>query len=281
MLKLSQVFVLLLSFFFWLCSVACQILVPWRGIEPVRPAVEAWSPNCWAGRELPVPVLTSESLFKLSSVSFWYDLSFLRGRQESDTAEQLTDKTHGMVFSNLILSQLQLQNHSNRNQDLGTRCSYCYWGVISFKASQVDIAGNICVNVYMYVHISIFSVHICATVSDWETWLSSTIYLHICSILEYTLSNLTISNSYSWWNIYLLIRAGFGKLWLGWMPATADNFIDISMFVYSICQFVYVLPLAVFGCFCTAKSISKTTCKPKIFAIWILKKKFADSCISV
>ena len=68
---------------------------------------------------------------------------------------------------------------------------------------------------------------------------------------------------------------------LGWMPATADNFIDITMFVYSICQFVYMLPLAVFSCFCTAKSISKTTYKPKIFAIWILKKKFADSCISV
>ena len=98
MLRLSQVFVLLLSFFFWLCSVACQILVPWRGIKPVRPAAEAWTRNCWAGRELPVPVLTSESLFKLSSVSFWYDLSFLRGHQESDTTEQLTDKTHGMVF---------------------------------------------------------------------------------------------------------------------------------------------------------------------------------------
>ena len=68
---------------------------------------------------------------------------------------------------------------------------------------------------------------------------------------------------------------------LGWMPATADNSMDITMFVYSICQFVYVLPLAVFSCFYTKKSISKTTCKPKIFAIWILKKKFTDSCISV
>ena len=108
MLKLSQVFVLsLLLFFFWLCSMSCQILVPWRGIKPVSPSVEAWSPICWAARELPVPVLTSESLFKLSSMSFWYDLSFLRGRQEADTTEQLTDRYTVWCSSNL-LSQLQL-----------------------------------------------------------------------------------------------------------------------------------------------------------------------------
>ena len=136
--------------------------------QTCAPAVEAWSPNHWEARGFPVPVLTSESLFELSSVSFWYDLSFLRGRQESDTTEQLTDTHITWCSGNLVLSQLQLYNHSNRNQDLGTRCSYCYWGVISSKASQVDIAGNICVDVYIYVHISIFSVHICAAFSDCE-----------------------------------------------------------------------------------------------------------------
>ena len=167
MLRLSQVFVFVI-FYFWLCSVACQILVPWTGIKPVPPAVEAWSPNHWEARGFPVPVLTSESLFELSSVSFWYDLSFLRGRQESDTTEQLTDTHITWCSGKLVLSQLQLYNHSIRNQDLGTWCSYCYWGVISSKASQVDIAGNICVDVYIYVHISIFSVHICAAFSDCE-----------------------------------------------------------------------------------------------------------------
>ena len=101
-------FVIVIFFFFWLCSMACQILVPWRGIKPVSPAVEAWSPNYWAARQLPVPVLTSESLFKLSSVSFWYDLSLLRSCQESDTTEQLTDRHIAWCSSNLVLSQLQL-----------------------------------------------------------------------------------------------------------------------------------------------------------------------------
>ena len=32
---------------------ACGILVPWPGIEPVAPAVEAQSPNHWTAREVP------------------------------------------------------------------------------------------------------------------------------------------------------------------------------------------------------------------------------------
>ena len=46
-----------LSFFqlslFWLCSVACRILVPQPGIKPVTPAVEAKSLNHWTAREVP------------------------------------------------------------------------------------------------------------------------------------------------------------------------------------------------------------------------------------
>ena len=36
---------------FWLHHAACGILDPQPGIEPVPPAVEAWSLNCWITRE--------------------------------------------------------------------------------------------------------------------------------------------------------------------------------------------------------------------------------------
>ena len=39
--------------FFWLCRLACGILVPQPGIEPVPPAVEAQSRNHWTAREVP------------------------------------------------------------------------------------------------------------------------------------------------------------------------------------------------------------------------------------
>ena len=38
--------------FFWLCPRACGILVPGPGIEPLPPAVEAWSLNHWTTREV-------------------------------------------------------------------------------------------------------------------------------------------------------------------------------------------------------------------------------------
>ena len=37
--------------FFWLHHVACEILVPWPGVEPMPPAVEARSPNHWTAKE--------------------------------------------------------------------------------------------------------------------------------------------------------------------------------------------------------------------------------------
>ena len=40
------------NFFFWLYPMACRILVPWPGIEPTPPAVEAWSLNHWIAREV-------------------------------------------------------------------------------------------------------------------------------------------------------------------------------------------------------------------------------------
>ena len=41
------------SFFFFFCHPACGILVPQPEIEPVPPAVEAWSLNHWTTREVP------------------------------------------------------------------------------------------------------------------------------------------------------------------------------------------------------------------------------------
>ena len=40
-------------FVFWLCLVACRILVPQPGIEPRPSAVKAQSPNHWTAREFP------------------------------------------------------------------------------------------------------------------------------------------------------------------------------------------------------------------------------------
>ena len=45
--------VFLLLLLFWPHCVACGILVPWPGIEPVPPALEAWSPSHWTAREFP------------------------------------------------------------------------------------------------------------------------------------------------------------------------------------------------------------------------------------
>ena len=42
-----------LFIYFWLCHGACRILVPQPGIEPMAPAVEAWSLNLWTAREVP------------------------------------------------------------------------------------------------------------------------------------------------------------------------------------------------------------------------------------
>ena len=39
-------------FFFWLCCVACGILVPWPGIKPMPPTVESESLNHWIARDV-------------------------------------------------------------------------------------------------------------------------------------------------------------------------------------------------------------------------------------
>lgn len=42
-----------ICFVFWLCLGACGVLVPWPGVEPVLPAVEAPGPDHWTSREVP------------------------------------------------------------------------------------------------------------------------------------------------------------------------------------------------------------------------------------
>ena len=53
------------NFFFWPCHVACDILVPWPGIKPTSPALEAQCLNHWITRE----VLWSWTLKELFLIS--------------------------------------------------------------------------------------------------------------------------------------------------------------------------------------------------------------------
>ena len=48
-----SMFLLYLLIYFWQCPGACGILVPGPGMEPTSPALEAWSLNHWATREVP------------------------------------------------------------------------------------------------------------------------------------------------------------------------------------------------------------------------------------
>ena len=49
--------------FFWLPRAACGVLVPWPGIEPAPPAVEAWSLNHWGTREVPIFCILISCIF--------------------------------------------------------------------------------------------------------------------------------------------------------------------------------------------------------------------------
>ena len=73
----------LFFFFFWPRHTACGILVPRPGMEPETPAVEAWSPNHWTSREVPLSLSWVQGWWKVwceSSVcccSSW--VGFLQG----------------------------------------------------------------------------------------------------------------------------------------------------------------------------------------------------------
>ena len=49
----KAVSILFYLFIFWLHHVACGILVPQPGMEPVPPVVGGWSFNHWIFREVP------------------------------------------------------------------------------------------------------------------------------------------------------------------------------------------------------------------------------------
>ena len=49
-------------FFFLQCHLACGILVPWPGIKPTPPALEAQSLNHWTNREVPIIIFLKYAL---------------------------------------------------------------------------------------------------------------------------------------------------------------------------------------------------------------------------
>ena len=51
-LRFKKIFCILFIIIFWPHHMACGILVPWPGIKPVPPAVEAQSTNHWSTREV-------------------------------------------------------------------------------------------------------------------------------------------------------------------------------------------------------------------------------------
>lgn len=44
---------LFIYFMFWPSCVACRVLIPWTGIEPMSPVVNVQTPNPWTTREIP------------------------------------------------------------------------------------------------------------------------------------------------------------------------------------------------------------------------------------
>ena len=57
-------------FIFWPCHVACEILVPPPGIEPVPPTLVAQSLNHWTAKEVPGPFSLESSQIKVRQNSF-------------------------------------------------------------------------------------------------------------------------------------------------------------------------------------------------------------------
>ena len=52
---------MIINLYFWPCRVACRIFIPPPGFEPVPPTVEAWSPNHWTAREVPIITIFKET----------------------------------------------------------------------------------------------------------------------------------------------------------------------------------------------------------------------------
>ena len=65
--------------FFWPLHVACEILVPQSVIEPMTSALEVWSLNHWAAREVPKSYSTVWILFIHSPVDgIWVSFAIMK-----------------------------------------------------------------------------------------------------------------------------------------------------------------------------------------------------------
>ena len=88
-------------FVFWPHWAACGILVPWPGIEPVPPAVEAWSLiNHWTAREVPFLFCFDESLWYRISCSIFefcfFDMSI--GLGCTNSLQEVTGCPHRWIW---------------------------------------------------------------------------------------------------------------------------------------------------------------------------------------
>ena len=92
--------------FFWLCHMACGILVPRPGIKPMPPAVEAWSPNHWTAREFP------------STILFWFPISFVIGFEiKKNKASNFVLLKIVFCFFNFLAVPQGIWNHSSPTRD--------------------------------------------------------------------------------------------------------------------------------------------------------------------
>ena len=64
-------------FFLWQHHSAWGILVPWPGIKPMPPEVEAWSLNHWTAREFPPSALWSQIYFFLFTFFVFFNFYFI------------------------------------------------------------------------------------------------------------------------------------------------------------------------------------------------------------
>ena len=109
---LSLAFIYLFMAMLWgLQDLSSPISVPWPGIEPRPPAVEAWSPNHWTTREFP-----STYLYNWNFVPFDCLLPMPRAWVRSLVGKLRSHKLHSAVkikkVKNICHSSIQFILHS-------------------------------------------------------------------------------------------------------------------------------------------------------------------------
>ena len=90
--------------FFSLCRVACGILVPWPGIEPTPPTLEAWSLTHWNVREIPHKY--SYLRYPLTSFKSCSNLIFLRRSAIITLFSAITCARHTSLPTHLLIPLL-------------------------------------------------------------------------------------------------------------------------------------------------------------------------------